>query len=104
LIHDPEATIESIHFDYDDADPLTPEQIDELCERLNTPIKYSRSIIAAELRATSLGTDYFGSALYAAKDMDEVTQEQKESIQRYLRGTPNSTDHIRLQEAANAIA
>jgi hypothetical protein len=68
--------------------------------------KYNEAKIADELRRIASGLCYHGNALYRAKDMPDIlaNQELRNAILRYLNGTQNSTDHIRLQEAAMLIA
>lgn len=59
--------------------------------------------IAKELRNFSKNICYCESALISAKKKYYIDQEQKQTIDRYLRGTQNSTDHIRLFEIAYKI-
>ena len=68
-------------------------------------MKYNAEQIAQELRATAAGKAHYGNALLVALDIPAIMGAplQKAAIQRYLRGTQLSTDHIRLQEAAQLI-
>lgn len=72
---------------------------------LTCSAKYDAQQVAEEIRITASGAAYYGNALYVALDMPCISAnpDQKAAIQRYLRGTQNCTDHIRLQEAAMVI-
>lgn len=65
---------------------------------------YGPKEIARELTATALGEAYFGNALYVARDTPGLTEEEKRVLSRYLDGTHNGTDHVRLQRIACKIA
>lgn len=54
-----------------------------------------------ELESIALNKSYSESALQAALDLPWVSDEDKNTILRYLSGTQGSTDHITLQDIAN---
>jgi hypothetical protein len=70
---------------------------------------YDNKQIARELIATALGEAYCGNALYVAKDIPILTDEERYCIFRYLDGTAcvskiHSMDHVELQHIAHKIA
>ena len=65
---------------------------------------YGPKQIAKELIATALGVAYHGNALYVAKDIPVLTDEERHVILRYLDGSQCGTDHIELQHIAHKIA
>ena len=75
-------------------------------EKTMTRKKYDNQQIAKEIQLTASGQYYYGNALYVAMDMPEIVAapEQRHAILRYLTGTQNDTDHIKLQEAAMLIS
>ena len=66
--------------------------------------KYDNTQIANELIKTALGYGYYGSALYAAKDIPCLTTEERWVILRYLNGANRGTDHVELQHIACKIS
>ena len=70
------------------------------------PTRYDNQRIATEIRSTAANESYYGNALYVSLEMPEIVAapEQRAAIQRYLNGSPETTDHIRLQEAAELIS
>lgn len=68
-----------------------------------TKPKYGNHKIAGELIATALGDAYFGNALYVAKDIPGLTEDDRQVILRFLDGTNGGTDHVKLQDIANRI-
>lgn len=60
--------------------------------------------IAKELIETALGNSYFGNALYVAKDIPILTDEERQVIGRFLNGQDCGTDHVGLQQIAHRIA
>lgn len=61
---------------------------------------YDTKRIAKELTATALGNAYYGNALYVARDIPGVTDDDRLVLQRYLEGSQVATDSLRLQEIA----
>lgn len=68
-----------------------------------TMTKYDAKRVAKELIATALGEAYHGNALYVAKDIPGLAEEERWVILRYLDGTQCGTDHIELQHIAHKI-
>ena len=66
--------------------------------------KYGPKQIARELIATALGKAYYGNALYVAKDIPVLTDEERWVIYRWLDGSQCGMDHVELQHIANKIA
>ena len=64
---------------------------------------YSNKQIAHELERTALNDGFFGQALYAARDIQEVTRDDKAVLIRYSVGMARATDHIALQQLAIKI-
>lgn len=65
---------------------------------------YDKYQIAKELIATALNEAYHGNALYVAKDIPVLTDEERWCIFRYLEGSECGTDHVELQHIAHKIA
>lgn len=67
--------------------------------------EYDKKQIADEIRITASGRAYYGNALLVALEIPciKAAVSQRSAIERYLRGNPTATDHIRLQEAALLI-
>lgn len=65
---------------------------------------YDKYQIAKELIKTALGEAYFGNALYVAKDIPVLTDEERYVILRYLEGTEVGADPVELQRIAHKIA
>jgi hypothetical protein len=61
---------------------------------------YSISKIAAELDATALGEAYYGNALRVAKDIPEVTPDERSLLDRWATGLNSPSDRFRLQDLA----
>ena len=64
---------------------------------------YDNKQIAKELNATASGESYFGNALYVARDIDFITDNDRQCLTRYLFGNNTETDRFRLQDIANLI-
>ena len=64
---------------------------------------YDHKQIAKELKATASGESYFGNALYVARDMDFITDNDRQCLTRYLFGNNTATDRFRLQDIAILI-
>lgn len=67
---------------------------------------YDKSQIARELTATALGESYFGNALYVARDIPCLTDDDRQVLSRWLDGssaTPDGNDKFRLQDIAIRI-
>ena len=62
--------------------------------------RYSPARIAWELERTAMGDGYYGNALRVAKDLPEVTAEDRSLLDRYATGKQRVTDHIALQDLA----
>ena len=69
-----------------------------------TTDKYGPKQIAQELMATALGQAYYGNALYVAKDIPLLTDEERWVLCRWLDGTQCETDGFELQRVALKIA
>lgn len=67
-------------------------------------MKYDKKQIARELIDTALGKAYYGSALYAAKDIPVLTDEERLVVLRYLEGAQCGMDYIELQCIAHKIS
>lgn len=59
---------------------------------------YTIKQIANELQATAQGDAYYGNALYVARDLPEVTHNDKACLTRWIHGTQTSADRFRLQD------
>ena len=66
--------------------------------------KYDKIQIAKELIATALGEAYHGNALYVAKDIPVLTDDERWVIFRWLNGSQVATDSMRLQDISHKIA
>ena len=66
-------------------------------------MKYNNRIIAKELTRTALGNGYYGNALYVAKDIPGLTEDERWVILRYLHGNQKVSDQLALQDIANKI-
>lgn len=66
--------------------------------------KYSPQRIAHELMETAQGNSYYGSALYAAKDLPILNDDERWVIQRWLSGFQCASDVFKLQEIAMTIS
>lgn len=66
--------------------------------------KYGPKQIAKELMATALGKAYYGNALYVAKDIPALTDEDRWVLQRWLDGAQVKNDWRELQLIAHKIA
>lgn len=67
---------------------------------------YDEYKIAKELTATALGESYFGNALYVARDLPCVTDDDRIVLNRWLDGssaTKDGADGFRLQDIAIRI-
>ena len=64
---------------------------------------YDNKQIAKELKATASGESYFGNALYVARDIDFITDNDRQCLTRYLFGNNTATDRFRLQDIAILI-
>lgn len=68
-----------------------------------TTSNYNLKQIAFEIESTALGYTYFGNALYVAKGLPGLTQEDRSLLDAWLQG--RRTDSWRsLQELSNKIA
>lgn len=67
-------------------------------------MKYDSKQIARELQATAQGDAYYGNALYVARDMPQITGNDRDCLTRWLFGTQTSSDRFRLQDIAIEIA
>lgn len=67
------------------------------------PPRFDFNHIALLLDRTAQNYAYHGSALLAAKQIGGFSPEQMQGLERWLNGTANSTDHIRLHEIANEL-
>lgn len=68
------------------------------------PSLYNRRQIAWELERTAMGDGYYGNALRVAKDLPEVTAEERSLLDRYANGLQTATDHMGLCTLALKIA
>lgn len=66
--------------------------------------KYGPKQIAKELMATALGKAYYGNALYVAKDIPVLTDEERFVLLRWLDGSQCGTDWRELQLIAHKIS
>lgn len=66
--------------------------------------QYSPKQIARELMATALGEAYHGNALYVAKDIPVLTDEERWVLLRWLEGSQCKNDWRELQMIAHKIA
>ena len=64
---------------------------------------YSTKQIAYELVQTALGNSYFGNALYVAKDIPILNDDDRWVIQRWLTGSQVASDGFLLQQIAMKI-
>lgn len=67
---------------------------------IEKPHRYTTEIISQELDAIARGAAYYGSALLAAIDMPGISDEEKQVLERYLRGCAAGTDAHELQRIA----
>lgn len=65
--------------------------------------RYSPARIAWELERTAMGDAHYGNALRVAKELPEVTPEDRSLLDRYATGKQGGTDHVALQELAMRI-
>lgn len=65
--------------------------------------RYSPARIAWELERTAMGDAHYGNALRVAKDLPEVTAEDRSLLDRYATGKQSGTDHIAIQKLAGRI-
>lgn len=65
---------------------------------------YNALRIAWELERTAMGDGYFGNSLRVAKDMREVTADERSLLDRWATGQQHGTDHVKLQSLAMKIA
>jgi len=82
----------------------TPHRSPEEASSAPGSPSYGPGELAKDLIAIALGDTYSGSALYAARGMLILTEEERDCIQRWLDGTQGNTDHIELQHIANKIS
>lgn len=66
--------------------------------------RYSPKQIARELMATALGEAYHGNALYVAKDIPVLTDEERWVLLRWLDGSQCGSDWRELQMIAQKVA
>lgn len=64
---------------------------------------YDKAQIAKELTATALGKAYYGNALYVARDIAGLTDDDRRVLQRYLDGSQVATDAWALQAIAMRV-
>lgn len=62
--------------------------------------KYNLNQIAKELSKTALGESYYGSALYAVKDLPCLTDKERWMVSRWLNGSQCVCDSFDLQRLA----
>lgn len=65
--------------------------------------RYSPARIAWEIERTAMGDGHYGNALRVAKDLPEVTAEDRSLLDRYATGKQRGTDHVALQDLALRI-
>jgi hypothetical protein len=68
---------------------------------------YDKSQIARELTATALGDVYFGNALYVARDIPCLTDDDRQVLNRWLEdsyASKSDSNRRRLQDIAIRIA
>ena len=56
--------------------------------------------IARELDQTASGYAYHGNALYVARDMPNLSDDDRECLDRWLTGTQTAADGWQLQDIA----
>ena len=56
---------------------------------------YNLKCIAGELERTAVGEDFYGNALRVAKDIPDITPEDRSVLDRYATGTQTGTDHVK---------
>lgn len=77
---------------------------DDMMDHTQKPtVPYTATRIANELYATAMGHAYHGNALYVAKGVPGVTDEDRAVLDRYLTGAQRGTDHVALQDIALRI-
>lgn len=64
---------------------------------------YDLEAIANELTETALGNSFHGNALYVAKDIPELTADERWVIKRWLNGSQWRHDWRDLQGVANKL-
>lgn len=64
---------------------------------------YDISRIAWELDQTALGNSFYGNALYSARDLPCITNNDRDCLNRWLFGNETPQDRITLQEIAMYI-
>jgi len=67
-------------------------------------MKYNNEQIAKELTKTALCSGYYGNALYVAKDIPGLTEDERWVVLRYLHGVQKASDRLALQDIANKIS
>ena len=68
------------------------------------PERYGPKQIARELIATALGDAYFGNAIYVARDIPVLTDEERMVLCRWLDGSQCAADGRELQMIAHKIS
>lgn len=61
---------------------------------------YDLKAISKELTQTALGQAYYGNALRVAKDIPQVTPEERSVLDRFATGAANAADGFALQDIA----
>lgn len=59
---------------------------------------YTLRQICDELQATAEGKAYYGNALYVARDIPGVTDDERNMLSRWLDGSQVGRDRMRLQD------
>lgn len=63
-------------------------------------MSYDLNAIARELDQTASGYSYHGNALYVARDLPELSREDKLCLTRWLLGANTAIDGLHLQDIA----
>jgi hypothetical protein len=83
------------------------ERVADVFDQLGKMMPYDKSQIAKELTATALGESYFGNALYVARDIPCLTDDDRQVLSRWLDGshaTSSGSDRFLLQDIAIRIS
>lgn len=89
---------------------LSENQLERVVHHLGTPMlegalaqKYGPKRIGWELERTASGDSYYGNALWVARDLPGITDEDRVVLDKFLSGTAQTLDCRRLSEIAFKI-
>lgn len=69
-----------------------------------TEFKVDCRTLARQLSEVALNVTYHEYSLQTAQQLPGLAHGERQVIERYLRGTADSTDHLDLQDIANKVA